>query len=167
MSSPQKWLPPIIPYADYGGNSELFIEAVYCRFKADFLDELDKGQLTFDGIKLSLRRHPLVKGKETSFWHLVSEGTNEEDRLLDFDRCECVGWARAVIRNANDPLVKRWENTRGTNTNVCLLLESEGYLVILGKRTGYYILLTAYFVGRRKLEKLLEEYKKYRSGLKA
>jgi hypothetical protein len=156
MSVP--WLPAEILYSSFGGDWDRFINAVYAQFKFDFLDELDRGQLSFNGLPLRLRKHPLVNGKEASFWHLISSGEIEDERLADFDRCECIGWAKAIIANCTDPAIKMWENTRGTNTNVCLWFEAENYLVVLGKRSGYYILLTAYFVQDYKKRKLFAEY---------
>lgn len=150
------WLPSPIPYADFGGDSEKFIEEVYNCFVRDFLDDFNRRQLQFEGITLSLRRHPLVRGKEASFWHLVSTGKIEDERVIDFDRCECIGWARAIIDNANDPEIKRWENTRDGNTNICLWLESENYIVVLGKRNGYYILTNCLFCSRLQKKEISE-----------
>lgn len=154
-------MPSPIPYADFGGDSEKFIEEVYNCFVRDFLDDFNRRQLQFENITLSLRRHPLVRGKEASFWHLVSTGKIEDERLIDFDRCEYIGWARAIIDNANDPEIKRWENTRDGNTNICLWLESENYIVVLGKRNGYYLLLTAYFAQDYKRKKFQKEYENF------
>lgn len=161
------WLPSLIPYADYGGDWNKFIEAVYDCFKRDFLDDFNRRKLQFEGVTLSLRRHPLVRGKEASFWHLVSTGDIEDDRLPDFDRCERIGWAKATLDNADDSAVKRWENTRGSNTNICLWLDDENYLVVLGKRNGYVLLLSAYCVEEYRRKKLNREYQEYISSLKS
>ena len=102
------WLPSLIPYTDFGGDWNRFIEEIYECFKRDFLDDFNRRTLQFESVPLSLRRHPLVRGKEASFWHLVSTGDIEDDRLIDFDRCERIGWAKkAVIDNANDATIKR------------------------------------------------------------
>ena len=161
------WLPARIPYSDFGGDWNKFIEEVYDCFKHDFLDDFNRRQLKFESVPLSLRRHPLVRGKEASFWHLVSTGDIEEERLPDFDRCERIAWAKAIIDNADDSAVKRWENTRGSNTNICLWLESENYMVVLGKRNGYFLLLTAYCVEEYRRNKLNREYQEYISSLKS
>jgi hypothetical protein len=161
-----EWLPSPILYSDFGGDWNKFIESVHNRFKDDFLDDYNRPKVRFDGAIVGLRFQPLVRGKESSFWHLVSTGNIEEDRLPDLDRCECIAWAKAVIENPNDPAIKRWENTRGSNTNICLLLDTENYLVVIGKRTGYLILLTAYFVPNYKKAKLIKEYEEYIKGLK-
>jgi hypothetical protein len=161
------WLPSLIRYADFGGDWSKFIEAVYGKFRLDFLDDFNRRNLQFEGVALSLRRHPLVRGKEASFWHLVSTGDIEEERLPDFDRCERIAWAKAILDNANDSAIKRWENTRSNNTNICLWLEEENYMVVLGKRTGYFLLLTAYCVENYRRNKLNREYEEYILSLKS
>jgi hypothetical protein len=161
------WLPSLIRYADFGGDWNKFIEEVYSKFKIDFLDDFNRQNLKFEGVPLSLRRHPLVRGKEASFWHLVSTGDIEEERLPDFDRCERIAWAKAILDNANDLVIKRWENTRGSNTNICLWLEDENYMVVLGKRNGYLLLLTAYCVEDYRRKKLNREYEEYILYLKS
>jgi hypothetical protein len=147
-----------MPYADYGGDWDQFLRDIYACFQRDFLDEYDRGTLQFDGVRLNFRRHPIVRGKEATFWHLVSTGDIEADRLPDIRRCECLPWARAIIKNPNDPAVRRWENTRNGNTNICLWLVEENYLVVLGKRQGYVLLLTAYLLPDYKRAKLNREY---------
>jgi hypothetical protein len=161
------WLPSLIRYADFGGDWNKFIEEVYSKFKLDFLDDFNRRNLKFEGVPLNLRRHPLVRGKEASFWHLVSTGDIEEERLPDFDRCERIAWAKAILDNANDSAIKRWENTRGSNRNICLWLEDENYMVVLGKRNGYLLLLTAYCVENYRRKKLNREYEEYISSLKS
>jgi hypothetical protein len=161
------WLPSLIRYADFGGDSSKFIEEIYAKFKLDFLDDFNRRSLQFEGVPLSLRRHPLVRGKEASFWHLISTGDIEEERLLDFDRCERIAWAKAILDNANNSAVKRWENTRGNNINICLWLEEENYMVVLGKRNGYLLLLTAYCVEDYRRNKLNREYEEYILSLKS
>jgi hypothetical protein len=161
------WLPLLIRYADFDGDWNKFIEAIYEKFRLDFLDDFNRRNLQFEGVRLSLRRHPLVRGKEASFWHLVSTGDIEEERLPDFDRCERIAWAKAILDNANDSAIKRWENTRGSNTNICLWLEDENYMVVLGKRNGYFLLLTAYCVENYRRNKLNREYEEYILSLKS
>jgi hypothetical protein len=85
------WLPSLIPYADFGGDWNRFIEEIYECFKQDFLDDFNRRTLQFEGVPLSLRRHPLVRGKEASFWHLVSTGDIEDDRLILTDAKELLG----------------------------------------------------------------------------
>lgn len=160
MASPS-WLPQRILFSQFGGDWERFIQEIYARFQRDFVSDFDAGRLQFEGVPLSLRRHPIVRGKEASFWHLVSTGDIEEERMPDLRRCECIGWARAIIDNACDPAIKRWENTRDGNTNICLWLECENYLVVLGKRNKYVLLLTAYLAEEYRRTRLNREYEEF------
>lgn len=160
MASPA-WLPPRILLAQFGGDWGRFIEEIYAHFQQDFVAEFDAGQLRFEGTPLSLRRHPMVRGKEASFWHLVTTGDIEEERTPDLRRCERIRWARAVIDNIGDPAIKRWENTRDGNTNICLWLECENYLVVLGKRNNYVLLLTAYVAEEHRKRRLKREYEEF------
>jgi hypothetical protein len=154
MPSLPKWLPELIAF---DGDWEQFVEIVYEQYCHDFLRQT----ILFEGQRLSLRRQPLVREKEASFWHLVSDGDKEEERLPDLQRCKRIGWARAVIDNASDLCIKKWENKRGSNVNVCLWLEEANYLVVLGKRNGYTLLLTAYTVAEHKRKKLEKEYEEF------
>ncbi len=149
-----EWLPELITLNSCNGDWERFIEVVYDKYHQDFMGQI----IHFEGQRLNLRRHPLVRDKEASFWHLVSDGVKEEERLPDLRRCERIGWARAIIDHADDPCVKKWENTRGNNTNICLWIEEASYLVVLGKRNGYTLLLTAYTIAGHRGKNLQKEY---------
>ncbi len=158
MSSPADWLPELITLESCGGDWDRYVGEVYAKFEQNFMHQ----RLTFEGQRLNLRRYPLVRGKEISFWHLVSEGNKEEDRLPEVRRCERIGWTRAIIDHAGCCCVKRWENKRGSDTNICLWLEEESYLVVLGRRSGYTLLLTAYPIrGQHKRDKLRAEYEAF------
>lgn len=154
-------------YSEYGGDIERFLDDVYGRFRQDFVNDCDRGLLEFEGVRVNLRRHPMVRGREASFWHLTSTGNIEDERTVDLRRCECVVWARAVLNNATDPAVKKWENVRDGNTNICLWLVEENYLVVLGRRNGYVLLLTAYLVEEYRRKRLEREYAEYISATKS
>ncbi|TAF12190.1 MAG: hypothetical protein EAZ77_00385 [Nostocales cyanobacterium] len=158
MTQPS-WLPPLVLFNDYGGNWEVYLEAIYSIFKTDFIDS----KPNFKGIRFSLKRHPLFQDKEATFWHVTSEGSQETERIPDFRRCERIRWLRPIIENAEDPAIKLWENDRKGEKRICLWLEAEEYLVILAKREEYVLLWTAYLVTqahrKRKLQKEYEAYK--------
>ncbi|MNH30689.1 hypothetical protein D3C79_909980 [compost metagenome] len=44
--------------------------------------------------RLGLKRHPVIQGKEATFWHMISEGNDEAERLPDLRRCERIRWPR-------------------------------------------------------------------------
>ena len=157
MSTPD-WLPYLVYMEDYDGNWKSYLEAIYAFFKKDFVES----KPCFQGRRLSLKRYPLSQGKEATFWHMISEGNDEENRTPDFRRCERIRWPRPIIENDQDKAVKWWRNKRGREKRICLWLEDEEYLVVLADRSKYILPWTAYMVTRphqkRKLEK---EYKRF------
>jgi len=124
MTSLPDWLPPLVALADYGGDWERYLAALYDFFRQDFVDD----KPLFEGRSLALKRLPTSQGKEATFWHLISEGRQEEERLPDLRRCERIRWIRRIIEHAADPAVKAWENERRGETRICLWLEQGDYL---------------------------------------
>jgi hypothetical protein len=160
MTANPEWLPPLVLFADYGGNWERYVEVLYKYFRQDFIDD----KPSFRGTKLALKRYPMDQGKEATFWHLISEGNNEEDRLPDLRRCERIRWPRPIVEHSDSSGIKVWENKRRRETRICIWFEAVEYLVVLAVRRGYILLWTAYPVIRshrkRKLQKEYEEHKK-------
>jgi hypothetical protein len=160
MTQEPDWLPALVRLTDYKGDWSRYLAALYTFFKRDFVDS----QPVFEGTALALKRHPTSQGKEATFWHLISEGKKEEDRLPDLRRCERIRWPRPIIEHSCDGQIKVWENERRGETRICLWLECCEYLVVLAKRRGYILLWTAYLVTyphqKRKLQKEYEAYKK-------
>ena len=152
MCSDPSWLPPLMELGDYDGNPTKYLDALYARFCDDMLS----GKVRFRGVRVSVRAVPMTKGKGYGFWHCISEGENEEDRVPDFERCKRIGWIRAVIENADGPEVDCWSNRRGSETH-CLLWFREEYLVVLAERKEYYLLKTGYCPKGRRIEKLRAE----------
>jgi hypothetical protein len=72
--------------------------------------------------------------KEATFWHFISEGQTEEERVSDLRRCERVRWPKPVIENSTDSKIKYWKNTRKGEPRICLWLECEDYVVLERKR---------------------------------
>lgn len=155
------WLPGLVLFEDYNNNWEQYLDALYSYFKADFVDS----KPVFQGQRLALKRYPLFEGKEATFWHLISEGTSEENRAIDLRRCERIRWLKPVIENSADDAIKLWKNIRRGEIRICLWLENQEYLVVLAERKGYILPWTAYVVTephrKRKLQKEFENYWKY------
>jgi len=155
-----EWLPPLVLFENYGGEWDRYLNALYKFFKQDFIDSAP----TLEGMKVALKHHPIEKGKEATFWHLISEGRSEEDRLPDLRRCERVRWPRPIIEHYDQLPIKFWVNERKGEKRICLWFESEEYLVVLARRRNYVILWTAYLVTKAhtkmKLKKEHEAYKK-------
>lgn len=157
------WLPDLVLMPDYGGDWDRFLQAVYECFEEDFVNNKPE----YEGRRLGLKRHPIEHGKEATFWHMTSEGANEEDRTPDIRRMERIRWPKPVIDNAKEregeTVIKVWRNIRGKNeSRILLWLESEQYLVVLADRGDYILPWTAYEVTRsHRQRKLQKEYEKY------
>lgn len=160
MSVTLSWLPGLVLLGDYGGSWEKYLEAIYSYFRNDFVES----RPVFQGQKLGLKRYPLSNGKEATFWHLISEGRDEAERIPDMRRCERIRWPKPVIDNSTDIAIKVWKNIRRGDTRICLWLEAEEYLVILAERKRYILPWTAYMVTRphqkRKLQKEFDTFRK-------
>ncbi len=163
MTAPH-WLPDIIPFGDYGGDWNRYLEVLYDCFRHDFKDP----QLMFRGKRVRTSYHPAYENKDYSFWHLIQEGEIEDERTPDFRRCERIGWIRAIIENSDDPAVRVWENVRARRRGVerrVLLWLNEEVLVVLGDRGTYWSLITAYTTDRaHRIEKLRMEYEAYKDA---
>ena len=158
MSDRPDWLPSLIKLEAHGGDKAAYLDALYEWFAVDFV----QSKPSFRGQQLSLKRHPLSEGREATFWHMISQGSDESNRTLDNDRCERIAWVKAIIENADDPRVLVWENKRRLERRVCLWLEEQEYVVILADRRGYLLPWTAYTVTqphrKRKFRKEYDEW---------
>ena len=132
--------PDLLPFAAFGGDWPAY-EAELHRI---FVAEIANGGVQYQGLRVGCRRHPEAARRWASFWHLVQEGSVEDDRLPDLRRCERIRWVRWVIENAvAHAEIDVWQNTRGTQVNTLLWFREE-YLVVLGQSQGYWLLRTAY-----------------------
>ncbi len=158
MTAVPDWLPPLVLFQDYHGNWERYVEVLYRYFRRDFIDDSP----SFRGTRLALKRHPMEHGKEATFWHLISEGKVEDERVPDLRRSERIRWPRPIIEHADDPVIKVWEDKRKREKRICIWFENVEYLVVLAVRKGYILLWTAYPVTRlHRKRKLQKEYEAY------
>lgn len=164
MSDAPAWLPPLVRLADYGGDWERYLAALYAGFREDFVES----QPSYPHKRWSLKRMPMYDGKEATFWHIISEGQHEDERIPDLRRCERIRWPRAIIDAIGTDQVRAWQNRRGTEQRVVLTLPDFSYIVVLADRGEYIMLWTAYNVmfehQRRKQQK---EYQAYLQSLKS
>ena len=111
---------------------------------------------------MGLKRHPIIQGKEATFWHMISEGNDEAERLPDLRRCERIRWPRPIIENTEDAALKVWREPNGSGHRVLIWFAEAEYLVVLDERKDYILPWTAYPVERehqqRKLEKRWERH---------
>lgn len=151
-------LPELIELSQFGGNFALYLEAVYEVFKNEFVLR----RPSFRGFRLGLKKHPMYDNKEATFWHMTSEGEDEQTRLPDLRRLERIKWPSFLIDNSEHPYLRVWENTRGTKTNVLVMHEDEDYVVILRKGNGYLLPWTAYLIEHNwRKKKFIKEHEEY------
>ncbi len=153
-------LPDIVSLSDYHGDFVSYYEAVYQIFVKDFV----RNRPVFEGVKLGLKKHPLVGGKEYTFYHLTHDGSDEQNRAPNLLRMERIPWPAPMINQSSHQQLKVWRNNRGKHERILILHELEKFLVVLEDRKDYIIPWTAYLVDYpNQMRKLLEEYKAYKS----
>ena len=158
MNEAPEWLPPLVLFSDHGGDWDRYLDILYAWFKQDFIDS----KPVFQGRRLGLKRYPLTMGKEATFWHLTSEGLEEENRIPDFRRCERIRWPRPVIEHSEDSRVKYWVSVKRNEDRIHIWLEEEDYVVVLADRKGFLLPWTAFLVTREHTRrKLAREYEDY------
>ena len=141
-----EWLPPLILLNDYNGSWDLYLAAVYAQFHKDFVES----KPMFREVRLGLKRFPIEQEKESTFWHLMSEGKVEADRLPDIRRCERMGWPRPIIEQEVKRNLPVWNQPRYGEARIAIGLKDFSYVLILAPRqtvTGLmYLPWTAFFV---------------------
>jgi len=151
-------LPHLILLEDYSGNFVLYNNAVYAVFVNDFI----KNRPEFRGKKLGLKKHPVIDGREYTYYHFTHSGDIENKRIPDIRRMERIGYPKPIIDFSDSEKIKVWRNKRGTSERILLLHEEEKYLVVLEDRKDYILPWTAYTVeDKSRLRKLLAEYQVY------
>jgi len=148
-------LPALMPlqgeWADY-------VDAIY----QVYVDQIANADLTFQALPIRCKYVPATHGKHFGFWHVISEGESEEDRLPDLRRCERITWISYLITNIGaDADITWWENKRGSNTHVVIWHEAENFVVILAARNGYYLLKSAYCPESRRAKTFIKERDNY------
>lgn len=151
-------LPDLIDFNEYG-NWDAYLEVIHEVFLNDFVRQ----KPIWPGKRFSLKRYPEHGGKSITFWHFISEGQIEEERLPDLRRCERIAWPRFFIDSFPDrepsstDQIAWWKNKRGRETRLLLALNDFSYIVVMAERSDYIMPWTAYPVlqshRQRKLEK--------------
>ena len=156
---PYEWLPSLVCHEEYGGDWNIYLEVIYGCFREDFIES----QPWLVDRRVAVNRATIHDGKELTFWHIISDGPIEEDRLPDFRRCECIRWPRSIIdaySTANR--VYYWEEKRGSQKWILLALRDFSYVVVFAERKGYIVLWTAYCIERQhKMDKLKKNWEAY------
>ena len=156
-------LPPLIPFEEYKGNWKLYQEALYKIFQDSI-----SNKLTFLSLPVRCRYFPSVEGMHQCFWHLMTESPKyskkDEDREVDFRRCERISWIPHILINYSNPQIICWE--RDYDKNTVLWLKQDFYMIVLSKRKNYYLLKTAYCHHSSKVKSNSKDMMKYRDPRK-
>jgi hypothetical protein len=154
------WLPKLLLLEDYAGDWEKYLEAIYEAFALDFM----VGKIPYPEKRFSLKRHPMIQGKEATFWHIISEGKEESERTPDIRRCERIRWPLAMIENIGTDRVRVWHQQRQNKRDsqerrIAVSLPDFSYLMILADRGDFVLLWTAFLIEQKsQQEKLRREY---------
>lgn len=156
--SPTDWLPPLVLFEHFGGDWSRYEQALYQFFRADFVESWPARE----GQRVGYRKRPMERGREYTFWHLISRGPDHQSRVPDMRRCERIRWPRPLIQMPPGDRAKAWETRRSGDRRLILAVGDFSYLVVLAMRKGYYLLVTAYWVERkherRKLQKQHKDF---------
>ena len=146
----------------FDGNWPAYVENLY----SVYMQQIVNGNLTFKGLRISCQYRPASQDKHYGFWHVVSEGEIEEDRIPDIRRCERISWIAYLISQVDsNPDISWWENKRGRDSHVVIWHEAENFVVILAKRSDYYLLKSAYCPETKRKAKFIAERAKYLASL--
>jgi hypothetical protein len=164
MNSSLAWLPPLVPLDAYGGDWDTYVKVLHSWFRRDFVDS----KPNWPGKPVRLKRMPMEKGKEATFWHFISEGESEADRTPDLRRCERIRWPRPTMEEytgrcptLGDRTVW-WQAERRGEARVHLALPDFSYVVVVVDRGEYVLPWTAFCVEyEHQREKKRREYEEY------
>lgn len=157
------WLPKLVLLEECRGDWSAYQEILYGFFKIDFVDS----QPNWPGKRVGLKRHPMIKEKEATYWHFISEGQTEADREIDLRRCERIRWPRPTMENFSDERptpedrIVWWKNRRGSEERYILPLPDFSYVMIVADRGDYVLPWTHYCVQQHRRGKCEQEYRNY------
>jgi len=139
---------------DYGSC----IERAYEQYQRDF--GTPQLRPRFQGMDVREKFHPAFQDKSGTFWHLLTEGNDEQSRTPVRERIERISWPRALIENSADSSrVCSWLARKKHQDRWHLALTDFSYLVVLAAHQRYVVLWTAFFVERQyQREKLRKEF---------
>lgn len=136
--------PELLRLSAFGGNWTAYEEALYDVFHRDVI----ANDLRFRDQVVQARRKPEHEKKWASYWHLVSEGFVEDERLPDLRRCETVPRVRWIIENADSCAeIDVWQQVRVNKKN-WMLWHQEYQIVVLEQRANYCLLKTSFCTER-------------------
>lgn len=152
--------PKITSLSDFNGDYEEYEKAIYNLFSKDFIDN----QIFFNEKPVRHKRYPEHKNMSGTFWHIVSNQSDQNTRFPNLRRYETIQYPAFIIQNCPNVCsnIWIWENKRGHKSRLLLYCTTLNYLVVLDIRNDYYIFWTSYPVDKYHTKvKLEKEYKAY------
>jgi hypothetical protein len=143
-------LPQLMVFSGKGDEWVQYELQVYERFRIDFVHHRPR----FTGQRLQIIAQKLDE-RERTFWHLITEGKIEDDRTPCLRRCERIGWVRCIVEHSHCTDILAWVNFREGRKNIVIALDDFSYVVVIGDRGTFKLLLTAYPVLREHEERRL------------
>lgn len=150
--------PDLLYLQDYGGDFPTYFNAVYTVFESHFI----KSNPSFQGVRVSAQKLPLVDNIHRTFYHITHEGEDEQNRTPDFRRMERIHFPKFMINGCPHKELLIWKNIRGRDTRILIFNEVEGYLIVLTERKGYNLFWTAYYIEHNhQRRKYVKEYEAF------
>lgn len=151
------WLPKLIEFDENKEPLDKYIDGIYQIFVEEFINQ----GIYFKGERLGMKRLPKRDNKEATFYHIVSEGEDENNRNIDIERCARIKWPRAILAS-NYVGLKIWKNKRKNKKNLLIYFEEINYLIVIRLNPNEKLFWTAYPINKKhRKEKLLKEYHDY------
>ncbi|MBQ6293768.1 MAG: hypothetical protein IJK77_07875 [Lachnospiraceae bacterium] len=158
-------LPSRINFSLFRGDISAYYDALYKIFRRDFIEN----EVTYLGKRVDIIHEKYFSGRERSFWHLISEGGRDEERMVYNVRSSYLPYARALIM---DTVIdcrdyKTWikYHDQSKRNRHYIWCQRENYLVILEERKVGFKLITAYPVEEYMVKKYEKEYNKTKTPI--
>ncbi len=159
-----EWLSKPIKFPD-----NIYTEEVEEELYKVFIEEIYNCKWFYEGKKVSMRDVPFYKGKEESFFHIISGKDNPmlRDCQINIDRAARLRWGKEIIEH--EPCKQSGNCCKGllvwdhfdsivNKTRRKIFHSKVNYLVILEERKNYWLYITSYRIGDTyKRRKILKE----------
>lgn len=154
-------IPSEVKLSDHGGDWETYIASLYKLFSENYIDHTVK----YNAKNVNIITEKMIDGKVRSFWHIITEGQYDDNRIPNLDRCSKVHWARHIIEESGECIhYKTWikyHDKTGRN-RYYIWCDHLNYIVIFEDRHTHYTLITAYVVDKYREKKYKKEYEMYK-----
>lgn len=143
------WLPRILLLEEDDGHWGKYLDRLHLTFVVDFI----RSTPTWPGKRVGVKRHPEYDEKSATFWHLISTGEDESERIPDMRRCERISWPRPMIDEFDDAApgtsdcrLVWWKEERRGEWRYLLAPKDFSYLVVVADRGEYVLPWTAFWL---------------------